>query len=49
METVEEIMTSCKESLKEHIEQLQDNNVRAANIEIELLYYIRKLIYEERH
>ncbi|MGM7720623.1 hypothetical protein [Metabacillus sp. Hm71] len=49
MKTVEEIMTSCKQSLKDHIEELQEQNVRAANIEIELVHYIKKLIYEERH
>lgn len=49
MQTVEEIMASCKESLKDHVEKLQEKNVRAANIEIELVSYIKKIIYEERH
>lgn len=43
----EEIMESCKEQLKAHVEQLLDMGTRKANIEIELHFYIRKLLSEE--
>lgn len=49
MDTKEEIIESCKKELKDHIEQLQDLDVRAAYIEIEIMSYVRKLVREERH
>lgn len=45
----EEIMQSCKDQLRIHIESLLEHGVRTANIEIELLHYIKKLIYADRH
>jgi hypothetical protein len=44
----EDILQSCKDQLKFHIEQLLEMNVRVADIEIELLHYMKKLLYVER-
>lgn len=42
-----DVMESCKEQLKIHIETLMSMGVRRANIEIELLHYIKRILREE--
>jgi hypothetical protein len=44
----DDVMVSLKEQLKIHIGILLEQGVRKQNIEIELLYYIKKLIYADR-
>lgn len=39
-----EILESCKSQLKIHITHLQEQGVRGANIEIELVHYIKSLL-----
>lgn len=42
-----EVMESCKEQLKIHIETLRKLGVRRAVIEIELLHYMKRILGEE--
>lgn len=42
-----EVMESCKEQLKIHIETLMGMGVRRAVIEIELLHHIKRILREE--
>jgi hypothetical protein len=44
----DDVMNSLKAQLKTHIEILLEQGVRKQNIEIELLHYIKKLIYADR-
>lgn len=41
-----EVMESCKEQLKIHIETLLGMGVSRANIEIELLHYMKRILRE---
>lgn len=43
----DEIMDSCKTQLKIHIDTLIEQGERKANIEIELIHYIKNLIYAD--
>jgi uncharacterized alkaline shock family protein YloU len=43
-----EVMDSLKEQVRIHIEHLLSLGVRNVNIEIEMLHYIKKVIYQER-
>lgn len=43
----DEIMESCKTQLKIHIDTLLEQSERKANLEIELIHYIKKLIYAD--
>jgi hypothetical protein len=45
--TNNEILESCKTQLKLHIEKLLENGVRRQNVEIELIHYMKKLIYKD--
>jgi hypothetical protein len=44
----EDIMQSCKDQLKLHIGMLLEQDIRRAYIEIELLHYMKQLIYADR-
>lgn len=41
-----DVMESCKQQLKTHIESLLAMGVRKANIEIDLHFYIKELVKE---
>jgi hypothetical protein len=43
----EEILQSCKDQLKIHVDMLLEQGERKANIEIELMHYMKKLIYKD--
>lgn len=45
----EEVLESCKEQLKIHIDKLVEQGVRKANIEIELTHYLKSLLYSDGH
>jgi hypothetical protein len=45
----EQIMESCKNQLKIHTEILLEDGMRKTEIEIELLHYLKKLLYSENH
>lgn len=42
-----QIMESCKVQLQIHISHLLERNVRGANIEIELIHYIKNLLKQD--
>lgn len=46
---IEDVVWSCKEQLRIHIETLLEQNVRKADIEIEILHYMKKLLYGDKH
>lgn len=43
----EEVLNSCKTQLKLHIDTLLEQGMRKANLEIELIHYIKKLLYAD--
>jgi hypothetical protein len=43
----DEILQSVKDQLKIHIDMLLEQGERKSNIEIELLHYMKKLIYKD--
>ncbi|WP_170211257.1 hypothetical protein [Robertmurraya siralis] len=45
--TDKEILESCKMQMKLHIEKLMEQGVRKANIEIELSYHIKNVLYSD--
>jgi hypothetical protein len=45
----EEILESCKEQLRIHIDKLVEQGARKANIEIELIHYLKSLLYSDGH
>lgn len=42
-----EILDSCKTQISIHVKHLQDRGVRNANIEIELMWHIKKILKGE--
>lgn len=42
-----EILESCKLQMKLHIEKLVEQGVRKANLEIELIHYIKNVLYSD--
>jgi hypothetical protein len=45
----EDIMTSLKMQMEIHIAHLLEQGVRKQNIEIELMHYLKRLVYAEKH
>lgn len=45
----EEIMNELKEDISKHVKRLLDEGVRNVNIEIELIHYIKRVVYPERN
>lgn len=43
----QDVMQSCKDQLKIHIGILLEQGVRQQNIEIELLHFLKKIIYKD--
>lgn len=43
----QQIMESCKVQLQIHVSHLLQKGVRGANIEIELIHYIKSLLKED--
>lgn len=47
--TPDEIINSCKNQIKIHVDMLLGQGIRKANIEIELMHYLKKLLYSDGH
>ncbi|MES9681651.1 hypothetical protein ABWK22_01720 [Gottfriedia acidiceleris] len=45
----EDIMLSLKTQMKIHIEMLLKQGVRKQNIEIDVLHYLKKVVYADNH
>lgn len=43
----QDVLNSCKVQIKIHTEMLLERNIRPSNIEIELIHYLKKIIYND--